>query len=113
VRRKQAQRRGGGAAHVGLDEVEIASPAPDEQLLALNEALDRFAALEPHQAELVKLRYFVGVKIEEAAGVLGISEATAKRWWAYARAWLFNEIQASPEGGSGASPNAGLRRGEH
>ena len=64
------------------------------QLLALNDALDRFAALEPQQAELVKLRYFVGLKINEVSEVLGISEATAKRWWAYARAWLFNEINA-------------------
>jgi DNA-directed RNA polymerase specialized sigma24 family protein len=76
-------------------------------LLALNEALDRFAALEPQQAELVKLRYFVGLRIEEAADVLGISEATAKRWWAYARAWLFNELQGPPAGGSrpGGDPN--------
>jgi RNA polymerase sigma factor (TIGR02999 family) len=94
ARRKSRQRRGSGAEHLDADEIEIASPAPDEQLLALNEALDRFAALEPQQAELVKLRYFVGLKIEEAAEVLGISEATAKRWWAYARAWLFNEIQS-------------------
>ena len=93
ARRKGRQRRGSGAAHLDVDEVEIASPAPDDQLLALNDALDRFAALEPQQAELVKLRYFVGMKIPEAAEVLGISEATAKRWWAYARAWLFNEIQ--------------------
>lgn len=94
ARRKQTQRRGSGAEHVAADEIEIASPAPDEQLLALNEALDRFALLEAQQAELVKLRYFVGLKIEEAAEVLGISEATAKRWWAYSRAWLFNEIQS-------------------
>ncbi|HUR45515.1 MAG TPA: sigma-70 family RNA polymerase sigma factor [Candidatus Saccharimonadales bacterium] len=93
ARRKQTQRRGSGAVHLDADEIEIASPAPDDQLLALNEALDRFAAIEPKQAELVKLRYFVGLKIEEAAEVLGISEATAKRWWTYARAWLFNEIQ--------------------
>ena len=98
ARRKQTQRRGSGAEHLDADEIEIASPAPDDQLLALNEALDRFAALEPQQAELVKLRYFVGLKIDEAAEVLGISEATAKRWWAYARAWLFNEISAPPEG---------------
>ena len=98
ARRKGRQRRGSGAAHLDVDEFEIASPAPDEQLLALNDALDRFAALEPQQAELVKLRYFVGLKIEEAAEVLGISEATAKRWWAYARAWLFNEISAPPGG---------------
>ena len=92
ARRKTRQRRGSGAAHVNADEIEITSPAPDDQLLALNEALDRFAALEPQQAELVKLRYFVGLKIEEAAEVLGISKATANRWWAYAKAWLFNEI---------------------
>jgi RNA polymerase sigma factor (TIGR02999 family) len=98
ARRKQTQRRGAGAAHLDFDELEIASPAPDDQLLALNDALDRFAALEPQQAELVKLRYFVGLKIEEAAEVLGISKATAKRWWAYARAWLFNEIQSNPDG---------------
>src|SRR6187402_3393407 len=92
ARRKHAQRRGAGAEHTDLDELEIASPAPEDQLLALNDALDRFAALEPEQAELVKLRYFVGLKIEEAAEVLGISKATAKRWWAYARAWLFHEV---------------------
>ena len=97
ARRKQTQRRGAGAAHLNVDEIEIASPAPDDQLLALNEALDRFAALEPQQAELVKLRYFAGLKIEEAAEVLGISEATAKRWWAYARAWLYHEIQKPPD----------------
>jgi RNA polymerase sigma factor (TIGR02999 family) len=96
ARRKGRQRRGSGAEHLDLDELEIASPAPDDQLLVLNDALDRFAALEPQQAELVKLRYFVGLKIEEAAEVLGISKATAKRWWAYARAWLFNEIQSNP-----------------
>ena len=62
-------------------------------MIALNDALEQFAALEPQQAELVKLRHFVGLKIEEAAQVLGISEATAKRWWAYARAWLFHRIQ--------------------
>lgn len=96
ARRKSRQRRGSGAHHVDVDEMEIASPAPNDQLLALNEALDRFATLEPQQAELVKLRYFVGLKIPEAAEILGISEATAKRWWSYARAWLFNEIQTSP-----------------
>jgi RNA polymerase sigma factor (TIGR02999 family) len=96
ARRKQTQRRGAGAIHLDVDELEIASPAPDDQLLALNEALDRFAALEPQQAELVKLRYFIGLKIEEAAEVLGISKATANRWWAYSRAWLYDEIQSSP-----------------
>jgi RNA polymerase sigma factor (TIGR02999 family) len=94
ARRKSRKRRGSGAEHLDADEIEIAGPVPDDQLLALNEALDRFAALEPQQAELVKLRYFVGLKIEEAAEVLGISEATAKRWWAYARAWLFHELRS-------------------
>jgi len=92
ARRKNRQRRGSGARHLDVDQLEIASPAPDQQLLALNEALDRFAALEPQQAELIKLRYFIGMTIEEAAGILGISEATAKRWWAYSRAWLFHEL---------------------
>lgn len=97
ARHKNRQRRGSGVAHLDVDEIDIASPAPDDQLLALNDALDRFAALEPQQAELVKLRYFVGLKIEEAAEVLGISKATAKRWWAYARAWLYEEIQSLNE----------------
>ena len=105
ARRKGRQRRGSGAAHLDVDELEIASPAPDDQLLALDEALNQFAALEPKQAELVKLRYFVGLKIEEAAEVLGISEATAKRWWAYARAWLFQEIQTPPN--PGRHPSSG------
>lgn len=104
ARRKLTQRRGAGTGHLDSDELEIASPAPDDQLLALNEALDRFAALEPQQAELVKLRYFVGLKIEEAADVLGISKATATRWWAYARAWLFNEVQERPDDGPRRAP---------
>ncbi|MBI3868643.1 MAG: sigma-70 family RNA polymerase sigma factor [Verrucomicrobia bacterium] len=100
ARRKGRQRRGSGAEHLDADEIEIASPAPNDELLALNDALDRFAAVEPRQAELVKLRYFAGLKIEEAAEVLGISEGTAKRWWSYARAWLLLEIRSE----SGAIP---------
>jgi len=96
ARRKQTQRRGARAEHLDVDDLEIASSAPDDQLLALNEALDRFGKLEPQQAELVKLRYFVGLKIEETAEILGISQATAKRWWSYSRAWLFHEMQSPP-----------------
>jgi len=92
ARRRNRQRRGGGIEHLDADELEIAAPTPDAELLALNEALDRFAALEPRAAELVKLRYFVGLTLDEAATVQGVSVATAKRWWTYARAWLFNEI---------------------
>jgi RNA polymerase sigma factor (TIGR02999 family) len=103
ARRKLTQRRGARAGHLDVDEIDIASPEPDDQLLALNDALERFATLEPRQADLVKLRYFVGLKIDEAAEVLGISEATAKRWWAYARAWLFHEMQAPPDASSHGS----------
>lgn len=100
ARRKQAQRRGEGAEHVELEGIELAGPVDDEQLLALNDALDRFAAVDAPKAELVKLRYFVGLTTEQAAQVLNISEPTAKRWWAYAKAWLFSELrqtgQSSP-----------------
>jgi RNA polymerase sigma factor (TIGR02999 family) len=100
ARRKNRQRRGSGAALLDVDELEIASPAPDDQLLALNEALDRFTKLQPQHAELVKLRYFVGLTIDEAADIFGISVATAKRWWTYARAWLFDRIHSKSESDS-------------
>jgi RNA polymerase sigma factor (TIGR02999 family) len=103
ARRKLAQRRGAGASHVDVHELEISTPEGEDQLLAVHEALDRFAAKEPQKAELVKLRYFVGMKIEEAAEVLGISEATAKRWWVYARAWLFEDIRSATAGAGGKS----------
>ena len=92
ARRKQAIRHGGGQQRVDIEEVEIVAGLPDEELLAVHEALDRFALHHESKAELVKLRYFAGLTIKEAAGVLGISEPTAKRYWAYARAWLFREI---------------------
>jgi RNA polymerase sigma factor (sigma-70 family) len=75
-----------------MAEVEIAAPSGDDELLAVHEALDRLAAVDKAKAELVKLRYFAGLTIEEAAGVLGISEPTAKRHWAFAKAWLYREI---------------------
>lgn len=93
ARRRQALRHGAGAGHVELDGLEIAGATPDDEMLAVNEALEKFAAEEPQKVELVKLRYFVGMTIEQSAEVLGISEATAKRHWAYARAWLFDELQ--------------------
>jgi RNA polymerase sigma factor (TIGR02999 family) len=94
ARRKQAARHGGGQQRVEADDQQIAAPAQDEELLAVNDALERLARLDPAKAELVKLRYFVGMTLEEAAVALGISEPTAKRRWALAKAWLFNEIQA-------------------
>ncbi len=92
ARRRLAAKRGGWAEAVDLDEVEIPSPASDDALLELNEALERFAALHPRKAEVVKLRYFVGMTFEETAAALGIAVPTAKKWWAYARAWFRVEM---------------------
>ena len=92
ARSKRAERHGGGQERIDIDKIEIVAEAPDDELLAVHEALDRFAANNPQKAELVKLRYFAGLTIEEAADVLGISAPTAKRYWAYARAWLFRDI---------------------
>ena len=75
----------------------IAAPQPDEDIVALDEALTRFAAIEPQKAELVTLRYFAGLTIEEAAEALGISPATAKRHWAYSKAWLLQALGGSAE----------------
>ena len=97
ARRKQARRHGAGAEHVDAAEFEIAAPAEDEALLALNDARDRFAAKDPAKAELVNLRYFVGLTLEQTARILNISEPTAKRWWVYAKAWLFHELNRPAE----------------
>ena len=94
ARRKHAARRGSGQAHADVDEIEIAAPVPDDELLAVHEALDRLAAHDAAKAELVKLRYFAGLSIEETAAALGISERTAKRHWTYARAWLLDTMRA-------------------
>jgi RNA polymerase sigma factor (TIGR02999 family) len=92
ARRKLARRHGGGQVRLDVDELELAYPGSDDQVLAINDALEKFAALDQPKAELVKLRYFAGLTIEQAARVLGVSDATAKRWWAYARAWLYAEV---------------------
>jgi RNA polymerase sigma factor (TIGR02999 family) len=95
ARRKLAQKRGGGAERVDIEPIEIAAPSVDtDEVLAIHEALEELAALHPQKAELVKLRYFVGLSYEEAAAVLGISVTTAKREWAYARGWLHRKIIA-------------------
>ena len=97
ARRKHREKRGGGAEHVDVDDLEIAAPlGNEEESLAVDEALDRLAAHDARKAEVVKLRYFVGFSFEETAEVLGISVPTAKRDWAYARAWLHQEIAADP-----------------
>ena len=96
ARRRLSAKRGAGAAKLDIDEVEIAAPVEDEELLALNEALERFAMFDPRKAELVKLRYFTGFTFAEAAEALGVAVPTAKEWWAYSRAWLRVEL-ARPE----------------
>jgi RNA polymerase sigma factor (TIGR02999 family) len=93
ARDKDRQKRGGGLRRIDLDRVEIAWETPDEELLALDEALERQAAENPECADLVKLRFFAGLTIREAAAALGISTSTAERNWAYARAWLFAAIR--------------------
>lgn len=94
ARRRKAIRHGGGQEHLPLDNLEVADTAnADDQILAIHDVLDQLAAEQPAKAELVKLRYFVGLSMKEAADVLGVSEATAHRWWAYARAWLAREIK--------------------
>jgi RNA polymerase sigma factor (TIGR02999 family) len=92
ARRRKASRHGGELLKVDLEDVEIPAPGDDEELLAMNDALERLAAADPAKAELVKLRYFVGLSFEETAETLGIAVPTAKRWWAYARAWLLTEM---------------------
>ena len=96
VRRKRSLKRGGGWVRQDIDEAELVAAEPCEDLLALDEALDRLAALAPVKAELVKLRYFAGLTNEQAAEMLGVSVATAERYWAYARAWLHQEMTHEP-----------------
>jgi RNA polymerase sigma factor (TIGR02999 family) len=97
ARRKHAQKRGGQARRVDLDAIELAEHPASDKLLALEEALIRLSDKDPVKGELVKLRYFAGLTAQEAAAILGISTATADRYWAYARAWLQNEIAGSLE----------------
>jgi RNA polymerase sigma factor (TIGR02999 family) len=101
ARRKGALRHGGQARRVDFDpdSLELAAGMNDEQLLALHEALDALAARDAVKAELVKLRFFAGLTLPEAARTLGLSEPTAKRYWAYARAWLFRKITTQGIGG--------------
>jgi RNA polymerase sigma factor (TIGR02999 family) len=93
ARRKEAVRHGGGLQRLDLDNVVIATETTDENILVMNEALEKLAAHDAPAAELVKLRFFAGLTFAEASEALGLSERTAKRTWAYARAWLFKEVQ--------------------
>ena len=93
ARRKKRVRHGGDMTRVNLEELDLASVTDDETLLRVDEALTKLAAEDPVKAELVKLRYFIGLSIPEAARTLGMSESTAKRAWSYARAWLYDELK--------------------
>jgi RNA polymerase sigma factor (TIGR02999 family) len=97
ARRKSAAKRGGLIVRCEAELDQIACQEPDEKLLLLDEALTRLASHDPRKAELVKLRYFAGLTIQDAAELLGISTATADRDWAYARAWLQREIDSAAE----------------
>lgn len=92
ARARNAQCRGSGMTTVDMDELDLMAPAPSDELVKIDSALRKFARVDPEKAELVKLKFFVGLTTEEAARILGISEPTAKRYWAYSRAWLFREI---------------------
>lgn len=93
ARRRVCAKHGGGADELDFDALQIAAPADGDELLAVHEALDRLAEHDARKAAIVKLRYFVGLSFDECAALLGVSVPTAKRDWAYARAWLHSEIR--------------------
>jgi RNA polymerase sigma factor (TIGR02999 family) len=96
ARRKQAQRHGGDQQRVPLDVVDVTARAAPEEILMLDEALTKLAGEDPQAAQIVKLRLFAGLSMDQAAAATGISRATAYRQWTYARAWLRSEIHGSP-----------------
>jgi RNA polymerase sigma factor (TIGR02999 family) len=92
ARRKQRRKRGGGYQRIDMEDSDVAIEGPSTDVIALDEALAKLAEEDPVKANLVKLRYFAGLTIEQAAKILEISQATADRYWSYARAFLFHEI---------------------
>ena len=105
ARRRRATRHGGGQQRVDADAIELAADVSreDDQLLGVHEALEKLARDDPQKAELVKLRYFAGFTLEEAASVMGIPEGTAKRWWTYSRARLYRELRPQESAGPRAT----------
>ena len=97
ARHKRRHRHGGGLGRIDLDRIDLAAYEASDELLALDEALDRLAGEEPTVALVVKLRYFAGLTIEQAASALGVSVRTANRHWAYARAWLYEQLSPPEE----------------
>jgi RNA polymerase sigma factor (TIGR02999 family) len=98
ARKKSSRKHGGGLVRVPLEEIEIGTPQPTIDLLAVNDALEKLDRLDKACADLVKLRYFAGLTLSQAADALGISSSTADRQWAYARAWLLAELQDDDSG---------------
>jgi RNA polymerase sigma factor (TIGR02999 family) len=92
ARRKQRFKHGGGQQKIDLNDAEITIEAPSGDLIALDEALEKLAEMDKVKADLVKLRYFAGLTLEQAAGLLNLPERTAKRYWAHARAWLYRQV---------------------
>lgn len=99
ARKKSRWKRGGKLDRVDLEGLELAAETPPDTLLVVHEALEKLAAEDAPKAELVRLRFFIGLTNAEAAAVLGLSEPTVKRYWEYARAWLLREIRVLAEGG--------------
>jgi RNA polymerase sigma factor (TIGR02999 family) len=97
ARQKRRTRHGGDLVRQPMSELEVTTETSPDELLALDEALERFAATEPVKAELVMLRYFAGLSEEEAAAALDISRATASRYWTFARAWLIDALDENPD----------------
>jgi RNA polymerase sigma factor (TIGR02999 family) len=100
ARRKRALRHGGQLARADIADVDLALPMPDDELLALDAALDRLTAFNVRAAELVKLCYFVGLTQEQAARELGVSVSTAERLWAFGRTFLYREIESDRQDGT-------------
>ncbi len=100
ARRKQRVKHGGGWERIDIDALQAPAPVPSDNLLALDEALTNLAGVDAQAADLVQLRFFAGLSQQQAADVLGISRRTADRTWAYARAWLFEQVAGAVEGGT-------------
>jgi RNA polymerase sigma factor (sigma-70 family) len=107
ARRKQTEKHGGRRRRIDLDEVEAVGDSPAADLLALDEALTKLATEDPVKAQLVSLRYFTGLSVQEVADTLGISRATADRYWSYARTWLYCEIKGRDPGAAAAEKTSG------
>ena len=109
ARARAAAKRGGDAVRISFDDAGEAAVSPETDVLLLNQALERLAALDGRQARVVELRYFAGLTVEEVAAVLGVSQITVKRDWTMARAWLYRELTA---GASGAGEESSAKREE-